>query len=292
MAGGAVLFAWMNFFARLASSSASWMTVGAVRALIGALVAIAVARMRGASLVAKDRRAIFWRSLFGTSAMLATFYALSSRTLSLGDTVTLLNLTPVFLAVLAPIFLRERTSLAVAFALALSLGGVVLILHPSFAWQDAGLTRGPAAATTATVAVLASFLASIAMMMLRRMGPTETAEAIAAHFSLFAAATLSALALFDLRLPTLRDAAFMVAAGVCAGFAQIAMTRAYALERAARVSGVGYLAVVASALLGAAVLGERPTLGAIGGMALVVSGGLLVTFTKDASDEAPAPPTR
>ncbi len=73
----------------------------------------------------RDRRAIFWRCLVGTVSMSSTFYALSSRSLSLGDTVTLLNLTPVFLALLAPIFLGERTSGAVFLALALSLGGVV-----------------------------------------------------------------------------------------------------------------------------------------------------------------------
>lgn len=284
MAGAAVLFALMNFFARLASSSASWMTAAAVRALVGAFVAIMVARLRGASLVAKDRRAVFWRSLLGTLSMAATFYALSSRTLALGDTVTLLNLTPVFLALLAPIFLGERTSIAVFFALALSVGGVVLVLHPSFSFQDAAHVVGPSSAATAGVAVLAAFLSSIAMMLLRRVGPTETAEAISVHFSFFAAGTLGVLALTDLRMPTLRDTGCMVAAGLCAGVAQLAMTRAYSLERAARVSGMGYLAVVASTLLGAAVLRERPTLGAIAGMALVVSGGLVVTFTRDATD--------
>jgi drug/metabolite transporter (DMT)-like permease len=279
MAAGSVLFALMNFFARLATASASWVNVGAVRALVGALVAFAVARLRGASLAANDRRALFWRSVFGTISMMLTFYALSSRTLSLGDTVTLLNLTPLFLALLAPIFLGERTSLAVGFALLLSLSGVVLVLHPSFGWQDAANAAGPSAAATAACAVSAAFSSSIAMMLLRRVGQTESAESIAVHFSLFAGATLSVLSLFDLRMPTLRDVAFMIAAGVCAGFAQIAMTRAYALERAARVSGMNYLSVVASALLGAAVLSERPTLAALAGMALVVAGGLVVTFT-------------
>lgn len=285
MAAGAILFALMNFFARLASSSASWMTVGGVRALIGALVALAVARLRGASLVANDCKAVFWRSLFGTAAMGTTFYALSSRTLPLGDTVTLLNLTPVFLAVLAPFVLREQTSAAVGIALLLSLGGVVLIVHPSFHWQGGIATGGPSAGVTAAVAVSAAFFASIAMMMLRRVGRTETPEAIAVHFSVFAGVVMTGLSLFDLRLPTPRDAGFMVVAGVCAGFGQLALTRAYTLERAARVSGMGYLAVVASALLGAAVLGERPSLAAVVGMALVVTGGLVVTFIRDAKQE-------
>jgi drug/metabolite transporter (DMT)-like permease len=281
MALGAVLFALMNFFARLATTSASWMTVGGVRALIGAFVAIGVARMRGSSLVANDRKALFWRSLFGTAAMATTFYALSSRTLPLGDTVTLLNLTPIFLAVLAPIFLREPTSRSVAFALLLALGGVMLILHPSMRWRPAVASAGPSASMTVAIAVLSAFFTSIAMMMLRRAGRTETAEVIALHFSLFAAAVLLGLSLLDLRMPRLRDGGLILAAGICAGFAQLAMTRAYTLESAARVSGIGYLSVVASAILGAAVLGERPTPGALAGMALVVAGGLIVTFMRD-----------
>ena len=97
--------------------------------------------MRGSSLVANDRKALFWRSLFGTAAMATTFYALSSRTLPLGDTVTLLNLTPIFLAVLAPIFLRERTSRSVAFALLLALGGVMLDPPPQLGWRARGRER-------------------------------------------------------------------------------------------------------------------------------------------------------
>lgn len=285
MAAAAVLFAMMSAFARIGSTSASWMTVGAVRALVGALVALAVARMRGVSLGVSDRRALFWRSSFGTAAMATTFYALSSRTLPLADTVTLLNLTPIFLAVLAPFVLRERTSVAVGFALVVSLGGVVLILHPSFAWQAADATPGPSARATAGFAVLAAFISSIAMMMLRRVGRTENPESIAVHFSLFAAIVLGALSLFDLRVPSAHDALHMVGAGICAGLGQLALTRAYSLERAARVSGMAYLAVVASALLGGALLGERPTPGAIAGMALVVAGGLIVTFMRGAKEE-------
>jgi drug/metabolite transporter (DMT)-like permease len=44
---------------------------------------------------------------------------------------------------------------------------------------------------------------------------------------------------------------------------------------------MGYLAVVSSALLGAVVLGETPTLAAGLGMGLVVLGGLVVTFMRD-----------
>src|SRR5690606_994966 len=73
MAASAVLFALMSLFARIASASASWLTVASFRALVGAGVAYAVARARGASLAVVDRRVLFWRSFFGTVAMMSTF---------------------------------------------------------------------------------------------------------------------------------------------------------------------------------------------------------------------------
>lgn len=293
MALGAILFSLMNFFARLATTTASWSSVAAVRSLVGALIAVAVARARGASLAARDRRALFWRSLLGTISMLSTFYVLSSRTVSLGDTVTLLNLAPVFLAVLAPIFLRERTTLALGGAIAIALLGVILVVRPAFLFgvsgpAPLGVVAGPSATTTVMVAVLAALSTSIAMMFLRRVGKTESAESIAFWFSLFAAATTGAISLFNARLPSPRDLGLMVLAGLAAGFGQLAMTRAYALENAARVSGMSYLAVVASALLGAVALGERPPITALFGMSLVITGGLLITFARSAKADPDA----
>lgn len=278
MAASASLFALMNFFARLASTSASWAMVGAVRALVGACVAMAVARLRGVSLAAKDRRAVFWRSVLGTIAMVTTFAAVTSPSLSLGDTVTLLNLSPVFLAVLAPIFLRERTSAGVAAAIFVSLAGVCLVVKPAVLFG--GETMLPGAGGTAVVALLGALSTSGAMLLLRRVGQTESTEAIAVHFSLTAAFVMTAIAIFDLHVPTLRDVGLMFAGGLCAGFAQLALTRAYSLERAARVAPVGYLAIVVSAVLGAFALHEVPSALTIAGMALVIAGGILVAMLR------------
>ena len=291
MGMSAVLFATMNLFARMATTSTSWTTVAAVRAGVGALVAYGAARARGRDVMATDHRAVLWRSLFGTVSMLSTFYAISSKTVSLGDVVTLLNLSPVFLAVLAPIVLREPTSPTVGLAIAVALSGVVLVVRPSFVFGTtaAVLTSatGPSAGVTTAFAIGAALSSSIAMMMLRRVGQTESPEAIAFHFSIFATVIFTLLSLFDLRMPTPRDALYMLVAGLCAGVAQLAMTRAYSLENAARVSGMSYFAVVASAILGLVVLGERPGPTATVGMILVIAGGVLVTMRRRAVASRP-----
>lgn len=284
MALSAVLFAAMNFFARLASASAPWPLVGAARALTGALIAALVATARGVPLRPRAPRRMWARSALGTSAMVCTFYALSRREMPLGDTTTLLNLTPVLLAVLTPTFLGERTGPRVFVAVAISLSGVALVLRPA-ALFGAAVATGTGALVAGSVATLASVFGAFAMMALRRLGQSEAPEPIALHFSLVAAATFSLLALPTLRLPSAQDALYMFAAGVSAGLAQLAMTRAYALERAARVSAVSYLAVAASAAAGALALHEWPAPLTLCGMGLVVGGGLVIAL-----DRAPAPP--
>lgn len=283
MALSAVLFSSMNFFARLASAGSPWQLVGAARALTGALIAALVATARGVPLRPRQPRRMWARSALGTVAMVCTFYALSRGELPLGDTTTLLNLTPVILALLTPAFLGERTGPRVFVALAISLSGVALVLRPA-ALFGAGVATGPGTLAAGAVATLASVFGAFAMMALRKLGQSEAPEPIALHFSLVAAATFSLLALPSLRIPGAKDALYMCAAGVSAGLAQLAMTRAYALERAARVSAVSYLAVATSAAGGALALHEWPAPLTLGGMGLVVAGGLLIAL-----DRTPAP---
>jgi len=275
MSASSVLFAGMNVLARAASAHVAWPVVGATRAGIDALVAVGVARARGTSALPKGSTAGWLRSAFGTLAMICTFCALGDPRIPLGDAVTLMNLSPVFLALLAPLVLRERAGRRVALALPLALAGVLLIVRPPALFG--GGTR-PEMMVPAAIAATGAFFSAFAMMMLRRIGSKETPEAVAAHFSVTAMVTLSVIALLGgaPKMPAPIDLWTMVGTGLCAGLAQLAMTRAYALEMAARVSPFGYLSVVASSLFGAALLGERPDALALGGMALVIAGGIVV----------------
>lgn len=274
MATSAALFALMSFLARISGAHAHWTVVAAVRAAVGAAVAIAVARVRGVPAFVHPTRIMWTRSAFGTAAMTCTFFALARPELPLGDASTLFNLTPVFVAALAPLVLRERAGRQATIALALSLAGTILVLRPS--WLFAGASLPPAAVTPAVVAVIGAFFSALAMLSLRRATADEPVEAIATHFSLTAAVVLGALALAFAPAPPLASLAPMVGAGACAGLAQLAMTRAYALEPAARVSPVGYLQIVFTSLLGVALLGEHVSPMSLGGMALVILGGVVL----------------
>jgi drug/metabolite transporter (DMT)-like permease len=114
------------------------------------------------------------------------------------------------------------------------------------------------------------------------MGPRESPEAIALHFSLVAAAVLTVVGALHASVPDRATLGWMLGAGACGGLAQLALTRAYALGQAARVASLAYLSVVVSAVLGAVALGEWPSTRALAGMAVIVAGGLVVTAPRPA----------
>jgi drug/metabolite transporter (DMT)-like permease len=260
-------FAVMNVSVRLAGGDLPWPEVAASRFLVGALMAWVFARSRDVSLRITDQRASWGRAVFGTASALCTFYALTSPRIHLGDAVTLGATAPVFVALLAPWFLGEPRSRMVGVAVAVAFAGVVLLLQPRF----------ESAALVAAVATLGAVFYAFAMMLLRRLGPGESSEAVVLHFSLVALATTALLSLAAWRTPTAPQALLLLFTGLAGGGAQLAMTRAYALDGAARVATLSYLGILFTVVLAIPMFGERPSLMQVAGGLAIVGAGLLLT---------------
>ena len=119
MAVAAIGFAIMNACAKEASRRVPFLEVAFARSLVGALCVAAWARFRGRSLAVQNRKVMMLRAASGTVAMSLTFYAISKA--PLGEASALLNLTPLFVAGIGVMWLRERIAPLVGICLALSL---------------------------------------------------------------------------------------------------------------------------------------------------------------------------
>ena len=263
-----VMFASMNVLSRLGSQHLPWTEVAGTRFLVGAVVVVAVARVRGSALRTHDRRGTWYRSIFGTLASLGFFYSITSPRIALGDAVTIGSTAPILVAVLSVPLLGERVGRHVGLAVLLAFAGVVGVARPAF----------HAAALEAGAAVSSAFFYAMAIIWLRRMGPNESSEAIVLHFSLVAAGTLLLLALPAWQAPGERNLAYMLGTGITGGLGQIGMTRAYGLSRAAPMSALTYLNIVFTTLLAIPVFGERVGTLQIAGAGLVILAGLILTW--------------
>jgi drug/metabolite transporter (DMT)-like permease len=259
-------FAAMNVFTRLGSRHLPWPEIAAARFLIGALIAIGLASARGVSLAVTDRRGTWRRSIYGTIAALGSFFTLSSPRVAVGDAATLGATAPIFVAALSGRLLEEQVGRRVWLALALAFAGIVLLVRPSFT----------IAAPVAAVATAGAFFYALAMIWLRRIGPGESHEAVVLHFSLVALGTMLLLALPSWTWPDGRSGLYLLGAGLGGGGAQLAMTRAYSLHRAAPVTALTTLGVVFTWLLALPVFPERPSLHQIAGTVLVLAATVLI----------------
>ena len=265
-----LFFAGMNLCTRLGAQDLPWAEVGAARFLVGAMMAAALALYQGTSLRITDRRSTWRRSIFGTLSALCTFYALGSSRIALGDVATLGATAPIFVAVLSGPLLGERVGGRVTLAIILVFAGIVGVVGPSF-----GI-----AAPVAAVAICGAILYALALIWLRKIGPGETAQAVVLHFSLVALCAMLGFAIPVWEWPDARGGLLLLGAGLTGGGAQIAMTRAYSLHRAAPLAALSGLGIVLTYLLAIPVFGEQPTGWQIGGSLLVIGASLLLATSR------------
>lgn len=206
------------------------------------------------------------RSLSGFLALVMFFYAIAH--LPLATAITLNYTAPLFLAAMTAWWLKERHGRGLVAAVLLGFGGVAVLLQPG--WQDQDIFAGG-------IGLTSGLLAAVAYLNVRTLGRQGEPEwRVVFYFTLIA--TLGA-ALWMLTAgfarPRPQDWPLLVAMGLTATLAQLAMTRAYRLGNTLTVGTLAYSNVAFSAGYGVLLFGDRLPLGAWIGMALIVLAGLV-----------------
>ncbi|MFN8962640.1 MAG: DMT family transporter [Betaproteobacteria bacterium] len=254
------------------------------RSLLGALALAAFVRSRGLSLATPVVGMHLRRSTVGTVALSLWFF--SSTVLPLGTAMTLNYSSSLFLAafvVAAALLARRRVRWSLALTVLFGFVGVVLVLQPSFsADQSEGALAG-----------LASGILSAAaywhVKELGRLGEPEWRTVF--YFSLTGAVLgLAGSALTGFTAHSAVGVALLVAIGVTATLAQLAMTRAYGAGRTLLTANLQYSAIVFASILGVIVFADRiPLVGWLGIVIIVGSGVLATWITSRAARPAAEP---
>jgi drug/metabolite transporter (DMT)-like permease len=275
MIAAQLLFALMGAGTRFCGRHLPWQEVCASRFVVGAVTAYVAARVSGESLRIARLGEAWLRSVFGTLSAAGTFFLYAAPALAIGDVATLLATAPLFVALLSAPLLGERIHKGVALALAFGFAGIALVAKPSF--SSAGHLIAVGAATAITSA--------IAHVSLRRIGPSESSEAIVFHFACVGSTVMLLGCIPVWRTPSPTDGLLLAVTGLLGGLGQLALTRAYAADHAAPVSALGYLGVVFSRAVAAPLFGEIPSVTQAVGSLLVIVAGMALAFGKAAFDQ-------
>lgn len=212
------------------------------------------------------------RSLFGIAAMAATFYAVRALTLVQHQVLHLLQ--PVFVALFAPLILRERMYRLVLLALVFAASGAFFVLAPL-----GDLSALPLVPALAGVA--AAIFSALAHVTIRKTSETEAPELVVFHFASLAAVAGLVWALahdeFQLGHLTRENLALIGGTAMFGTLGQLWMTRAYGLAPASSVAMVAYAAIPLGLVVDLVFWGARAPASALVGAVLLVVAGYLLT---------------
>ncbi|MBD3670421.1 MAG: DMT family transporter [Gammaproteobacteria bacterium] len=202
------------------------------------------------------------RAVFGVSAMYCYFYALAH--LPLADAVLLKTTSPIFIPLIAWLWLGEKNSMIALLAVPIGFVGVGLILDP--AGETGWITL---------VGVLGGLLAAAAKVTVRRLARTESTASTVFYFAVFG--TLVSFIPMSLvwTMPALHEWYYLVGIGLFASIGQLFLTRGYAIAPVAKVGPFTYFSVVFAAFYGYVFWGETLDLYFVLGAALIIIAGVL-----------------
>jgi drug/metabolite transporter (DMT)-like permease len=209
------------------------------------------------------------RSLAGACSMFCWFIALTL--IPLAEMMAISFTIPLFLTVLALVFLGEKIRWYRWTAIALGLIGVVVIVGPD-------LLAGRGSALGDGIALVAAILAAFALMFLRRMSGHEHALTITFYFFL----TSTALSLLTLvfgpwPVPSPEQWLLLGLTGVFGVLGQLLMTYAYRYAEASLVAPLDYVNMLFAVAIGYYVFGELPHVSIwVGAPLVIASGGIIL----------------
>ncbi len=273
MTGSALAFSLMSLFVKAAGTRLPSQEIVVVRAMISLVLSAAILARQRISFRGNRPGLLVVRGLLGFGGLSCFFFAVTR--LPLGAVTVLHYLHPIFTAVLAAFFLRERADSRLVAALILSLGGVFAISRPAFLFGSEPGAAGLDPAGVA-VAVVGALFSAGAYVTVRKLSATENPHVIVFYFPLVAVPlSLPALAA-DAVFPTPLEWAFLAAVGIFTQIGQVMMTHGLRVESAGRAGAIAYVQVAFAALWGVLFFGERPRISSAIGAALILAGTLVV----------------
>jgi drug/metabolite transporter (DMT)-like permease len=274
-----LLFATMGAAVKLASATLNNEMIVFLRNATGLALMVPVVLHYGGLPVLATRvpQLHLLRAAAGVAAMYCFFYALGK--LPLADGMLLKMTAPIFLPLIALVWLHELPGRLAVIAIPVGFAGVVLVLHP-----DAELSRA------SWIGLLGGLLAALAKVTVRRLTRTEPATRVVFYFAVLAMLISTVPLLREWQTPSWSDVALMVVVGAAGTGGQFLLTRGYAAAHAAHVGPFTYFSVIFAAAYGYLFWGETLSLRFVSGALLIGMAGVLAARAAGRQRQAPRPP--
>ncbi|MDH3609129.1 MAG: DMT family transporter [Gammaproteobacteria bacterium] len=264
-------FVGMGSLVKLLSENLPSQNVLFFRNLFGLLILLPLIFRLGIKTLKTDNlKWHFLRSLSGVSAMYCFFYALSE--LPLADAMLLKISAPLFIPIIAFVWLSEHISLRATMAILIGFLGVILVLKPTGTVHIASIAG-----------LMGGALAALAKVTIRRMSDTEPISRIVFYFGLISLIIATIPMFWFWQNPNQKEWMLLILLGGFGTFGQLFLTKAYTLAPASRIAPFTYSSILFAAAIGWIFWSEIVTLLTVSGAFLIIMAGILIIQEKKVS---------
>lgn len=212
------------------------------------------------------------RSLAGTISMFCLFAALSM--IPLADVTAISFTSPMFVTLLAMLFLGERIHAFRWTALGIGLIGVAIMVSPHLNLHSAQPLTNQALGIG--IAFGAAVFSALAMIFLRSMSGGEHAITITFYFMLTSMACALLTLPWGWLMPNRAQTLVLLMTGAFGVIGQLLMTYSYRYAEASTIAPLDYSSMIMAVLLGYLVFDELPNWSIWAGAPLVITSGLII----------------
>lgn len=254
-------FSLMTFFVRI-SGDLPTMQKAFFRNFVALIVASSAIIKSGNGIhIGKGNRLdVFLRCAFGTSGLIANFYAIDR--LGIADANMLNKLSPFFAIILSIFILKEVPNKFDIITTIIAFIGALFIIRPTGAFTSV---------FPALMGLFGGFGAGTAYVFVRKVTNKGVQTAIVVFaFSLFSCLVTLPFLILNFVPMTPLQWLYLFLAGVSASLGQFSITTAYKYAPAKEISVFDYTQVIFAALLGIIFLGEVPELLSIIGYTIII----------------------
>ncbi len=271
MISAVALLTTMNVFVKLIGPDYHPTQITFIRNAIAMVVILPFLIKAGGLSILKTRRPglHFARSIAGTTGNVLFFF--SFQTMTVGDVIVISQAVPLFVTIFAVIFLSERVGIRRWLATSFGFVGVIIAVNPTGDFAAMSL-----------VAVVATGLWATTILLMRRLGTTESPYTVAFYYMLTGSLVTAAFQPWYWENMHADVIWLFLGTGITGALGQILMSSALKFAKASVVSPFNYTGIVWAVSFDLIIWGVIPAWTTLVGAAIITVTGVYI-FHREAA---------
>ena len=243
------------------------------RSLLSLIITLFIIKLKNINPWGNNRPLLILRGLLGSLALVCIFYAIRNMPLSIS---TVIQYTyPIFISIFAGIFINEKITKNIVFAIVVGWLGILIILNPT----QLSNIKVEIENISISIAFLGSICTALAYVTVKKLASTEDVYVIIEYFPLISLIILLPIVLTNWVTPSRFELIWIIGIGLFTQLGQTFLTIGLKNLPASEASTINYLQVLFGSIWGIFFFSEMININFLLGASLVLLG-TIISSTK------------